>query len=57
MAEKIELEGELFTLVEEVDKNGEKDVDICAEVCGVNIWDWLRGNNGSKVKIILEKLD
>ena len=54
---KIELEGELLILVEETTTDGEQDVSICAEVAGINIWDWLNGNNGNKVKITLEKID
>lgn len=39
---KVELEGELFVLVEEIKTiEGEADVNICAELCGINIWDWL----------------
>lgn len=55
---KVELEGELFVLVEETKTiEGEEDVSICAELCGINIWDWLYKNNGHKVKIILEKIE
>jgi len=58
MTEKIELEGELFVLVEEtLDEEKEKDVKIVAEVGGVNVWDWLRNNDKNNVKIILEKLE
>jgi phosphotransferase system IIA component len=53
MTKKIELEGELFTLVEE---DGD-DVSICAEIAGVDIWKWLRENNGENVKITLEIKD
>ena len=52
---KVKLEGELFVIVEET-LDGE-DVNICAEVNGVNIWDWLNNNNNNIVKITLEKID
>ena len=51
-ADKITLEGQLFTLVEL--SNDGKDVDICAEIGGVNIWDWLKTHDGETVKINLE---
>lgn len=50
---KIELEGQLLVLVEE-DSEG---VHITAEICGINIWDWLYQNDRENVKIILEKED
>lgn len=52
---KVELEGELFILVEEDEET--EDVNICAEVCGINIWDWLKHNNKENVKITLEKIE
>ena len=55
---KIELEGELFVLVEETKTaDGDDDVSICAELGGINIWGWLHNNNGHKVKITLEKAE
>jgi hypothetical protein len=53
MTKKIELEGELFTLVEDV----KDDTLICAEIAGVDIWKWLQQNNGENVKITLEIKD
>ncbi len=50
---KIELEGELFVIIEEQE---DRETLFCAEIGGINIFDWLRQNNGNKVKIILEKL-
>jgi len=52
---KTELEGELFILVEETEDK--EDVIITADVNGFNIWDWLRFNEGKRVKVILEKLE
>ena len=54
MSNKVELEGDLFILVEEDDEEG---VSICAEMSGINIWDWLVMNEKNRVKITLEKLD
>jgi len=50
---KLTLEGELFVLVEE----GDEEVTICAEIMGVNIWDWLEKNNGRRIKVHLETLE
>ena len=50
---KVELQGELFILVEET--KDDDDVTICAEIGGINIWDWLKKNNGERVRVVLEK--
>ena len=50
MTDKISLEGELFTLVEEDDTG----VHVCAEISGINVWDWLEKHTGTKVKLNFE---
>lgn len=55
MNNKLQLEGNLFVLVEEsLERKG--DVDICAEVAGVDIWDWLLKHKGENIKISIEVL-
>jgi hypothetical protein len=54
MVNKTIVEGELSVLVEEDEEEG---VSICAEVNGINIWDWIRENEKYNVRITLEKLD
>ena len=55
---KVELEGELFILVEETKTpEGEEDISICADVCGINIWEWLKNRDGKNVKITLEEME
>jgi hypothetical protein len=53
MNKKVILKGKLFVLVEE-GINPEDDIDICAEVDGINIWDWLNHHREQDVKITLE---
>lgn len=50
MGNKLVLEGELFILVEKDDEG----THICAEINGINLWDWLVQNNGEKIKVSIE---
>ena len=50
---KIELQGRLCVIVEESEDN---DLFICADIGGINIWDWLKSNKDKEVKITLEEL-
>jgi len=47
---KLALEGELFILIEEDDEG----THICAEINGINLWDWLVQNDGKKIKLEIE---
>jgi hypothetical protein len=53
MNKKVVLKGKLFVLVEE-GLNEDDDISICAEVDGINVWDWLNHHRDEKVKITLE---
>jgi hypothetical protein len=53
--DKIILEGELFVLVEEDLEN--EDVNICAEIGGVDLWAWLRNHHGQNIKITAEVIE
>jgi len=50
---KVELNGELFVLVEENDE----DLIICAEIDGFNIWDWLNHRDRKRVRVVLETIE
>ena len=50
------LEGELFCLIEG-NHNDEEETTVCAEVAGVNIWDWLCQVNHERIRIKIEVLD
>lgn len=49
----IELEGELFCLIEE-DSEG---INVFAEIAGIDIWEWLNKNNNEKIRIKIEVLE
>ena len=55
MNDKITLEGKLFVLVEETEDK--EDVSICAEVGGINLWDWMRAHEDMNIKITMEILE
>ena len=54
MTHKINLEGELFILVEETEDD---DISICVEVAGINVWNWLKNNEGQKVRLSFERVE
>lgn len=53
MVYKVELQGKLFVLVEKDDEG----THICAEIGGVDIWDWLNQHHNYNVKVTLEKCE